>query len=78
LNIHEEQKNRIKLLYAKLYYSYGEYEIGDSFILDVERTKEKSKFVKKQLEIIKSSKKFYINREKTTETKLSLTLRPKK
>lgn len=78
LNIQEEQKNKIKLLYAKLYYSYGEYEIGDSFILDVEKTKNKSKFIKQQIEIIKNSKKFYINREKTTETKLSLTLKPKK
>lgn len=78
LNIEEEQKTRLKLLYAKLYYSYGEYEIGDSFINDVEKTNDKSNFVKKELETIKKNKRFYINREKTIESKLSLSLKPKK
>lgn len=78
LNISEEHKIRIKLLYAKLYYSYGEYQIGDAFVDDIEKIKNKSQFVKKELEVIRKNRKFYINREKSGELKLSLTLKTKK
>lgn len=78
LNMNDEQRTRIKLLYAKLYYSQGEYDLGDIFLHTVEKNNNKSNFIKKQIEEVKRTKKFYINREDTSIKKLSLNLKPKK
>lgn len=78
LNLNEEQIIGIKLLYAKLYYSQGEYDIGDLFYQSVEKTSNKNDFIKKQLDEIRRTRKFYINRDVTIPKKLSLTLKPKK
>ena len=78
LNMNEEQRTRIKLLYAKLYYSQGEYDLGDLFLNAVEKNQNKSNFIKKQIEEVKRTKKFYTNRTDTSIKKLSLNLKPKK
>ena len=78
LKMNEEQRTRIKLLYAKLYYSQGEYDLGDLFLHTVEKNNNKSNFIKKQIEEVKRTKKFYINREDKSIKKLSLNLKPKK
>jgi len=77
LNMTDEKITKIKLLYAIEYYTQGEFTKGDEFLNDVEKSQNKSDFIKKQLEEIRKRKKFYKNRIQEQPKKLSLILKPK-
>lgn len=76
LNLSEEQINIIKLIYARGFYINQQFEIGDSFIKDVEQSKNKSDFILKLLEEIRKNKKLYFNRNKDKILSLSLKMKP--
>lgn len=78
LNIPTDQIDIIRLIYAREYYSQGDYEKGDQFLKTVERSKNKTKFTAKLYEEIRRNKRFYINRSNEESKKLSLKLKPKK
>lgn len=78
LGMNEEQINIVRLLYAKGFYAQGNYEKGDEFLKYVERSKNKSQFLKQMINEIRTNKKFYANRFNEDYPRLSLKMRPKK
>ena len=78
LGMTDEQIDIIHLIYARKFYSQGDYEKGDQFLKTVEKSKNKTKFTLKLFEEVRSNKKFYINRVNKDSQKLVLTLQPKK
>ncbi len=78
LGINEEQIDTIKLIYAREYYSQGNYEKGNQFLKSFEMSKNKTKFTTKLFDEIRKNKKFYINRANDNSKLLSLTLQPKR
>ena len=77
LNFSESKIVLIKLIYAKQYYAQGEYAIGDQLLQSVEKIKNKNAIIKKELDGIRKSKKFYINRTDKQTKKLSLKIKIK-
>lgn len=71
-----EQIDVIKLIFAKKYYSQGNYEMGDTFVKSVERSKDKTPFVLKLFNEVRTNKRFYINRVVGNTKPLKLTLKP--
>ena len=71
-----EQIDVIKLIFAKKYYSQGNYEMGDTFVKSVERSKDKTPFVLKLFNEVRTNKRFYINRVVDDTKPLKLTLKP--
>ena len=71
LGLNEEQRTRIKLLYAREYYSQGQYEKGDEFLKAALQNKNKSKFALKAIEELTRNKRFYINRNNNNITNLT-------
>ena len=69
--------NVVRLIYARKYYSQGDFSKGDEFIKVTERNKNKSTLAKKLLNEIRTKKKFYFNRDDESQ-KLVLSLKPKK
>ncbi len=78
LGIKEEQTDTIKLIYARQFYSQGNYKKGDQFLKSVEQSQNKTKFTTKILNEIRQNKKFYFNRPNAGAKQLSLTMNPKK
>lgn len=69
-----EQIDIIKLIFAKKYYSQGNYEMGDIFVRTVEKSKNKTPFILRLLDEVRTNKRFYINRVVDTSKPLKLTL----
>ncbi|MGM9834376.1 MAG: R3H domain-containing nucleic acid-binding protein [Bacilli bacterium] len=78
LGMTDEQINIIRLIYAREFYSQGNYEKGDQFLKSVEKSKNKTKFTLKLFEEIRKNKRFYINRANEDSQQLVLTLQPQK
>jgi len=78
LGMTEEQTDIVRLIYAREFYSQGDYYKGDQFLNSVEKNKNKTKFVLKLFEEIRRNKRFYFNRNSKKSQKLVLTLQPKK
>ncbi len=76
LNLDEEHKNLVMLVFAKLYYSKGYNVIGDAFIKCVEKSKSKTDNVKSILDYIRRNKQLLTNKGLEKELVLSLTLKP--
>ncbi len=78
LNMQDEEIEIIRLIYARKFYSQGNYKKGDQFLKVVEESKNKTKFTINLLEEIRKNKKFYIHRRNKDSKQLVLTLQPKK
>lgn len=74
LGVQSEQVNIIRLICAKKYYSQGNYEMGDIFVRTVEKSKNKTPFILRLLDEVRTNKRFYINRVVDTSKPLKLTL----
>ena len=68
-NLSDEEINIIKLLIAKNYYTDSYYDIGDRYLKEVEKSKNKSKRVNKLLNEVRKNKLFYKNRNNKLELK---------
>lgn len=77
LGLASETINLIKLIYAREFYTQGNYTKGDLFFKSVEKSKEKTKEVIQIMEEIRKNKRFYKNRQGEDLLQLSLTLIPK-
>ena len=75
LGVPSEQVNIIRLIFAKKYYSQGNYSMGDIFVRTVEKSKNKTPFTLRLLDEVRRNKKFYINRVVGSLTPLKLTLK---
>lgn len=73
----EEETDIIKLLYARWFYQDGNYQKGDEFLKSVEKSQHKTSKTKQIFDTIRTNKKFYINRERENDMKLSLKLQLK-
>ncbi len=60
--LNDEQKSIVSLIMAREHYYQGNYIIGDKYLKQIEKTKNKSKFILSLLDEIRKNKKFYINR----------------
>lgn len=78
VGLDDEQKSIVTLILAKECYIQEKYEIGDQYLKKVERTKNKSKFVKSLFEEVKKNKKFYKNRVEKGQNRLLLIPKEKK
>lgn len=78
LGMTDEQIDIVRLIYAREFYSQGNYEKGEQFLNSVEKSKNKTKFTLKLFEEIRRNKRFYINRTNENPQKLVLTLKPRK
>ncbi len=61
-NIDKEGIDFINLIFAKECYYNGDYSLGDMFLKNVEKSKDKSKFIADYLDEIRKKRKFYKNR----------------
>lgn len=68
----DEEKNIVYLIFAREFYSKEIYILGDKYIKLVEKTKDKTEFVKTLLEEVKKNKKFYKNKVEEEHKKLLL------
>jgi len=73
-----EEIDIIKLIYAREYYSQGDFEKGDQFLKSVEMSDNKTKLTKRIFEEVRTNKKFYMNRTRDNIQRLSLALKVKK
>ena len=73
-----EEIDIIKLIYAREYYSQGDFEKGDQFLKSVEMSNNKTKLTKRIFEEVRTNKKFYMNRTRDNIQRLSLALKVKK
>ncbi len=62
LKLDSEKQSIILLILARDYYARENYTLGDKYLKKVERTKNKSKFVKDLFDEVRKNKKFYKNR----------------
>jgi len=76
LGLSYEQIDLIKLIYAKLYYYQGEYELGDRFLNSVEHIKDKSINVRNIQNYIRTNRNYYINRMHETDLSFVRRLKP--
>ena len=72
-DLSDEQKSIVALIFAKECYAQKNYIIGDRYLKKVERTKNKSKFVKSLFEEVRKNKRFYKNRVEDGQKHLVLT-----
>jgi len=70
------QTNIVKLIYARSFYSQGDYDHGDLFFKAVEKSSVKNDSILKMLDEIRKNKKFYINRTTESANRLSLVIKP--
>lgn len=77
LGMSEEQIQIVLIIYAREYYSQGDYDKGDEFLRSVEKGPGKTNFVSKLLTEIRKNKKFYVNRADEDAVHLVLTLQPR-
>lgn len=73
-----EETDIVKLIYAREFYTQGNYDKGDLFLKSVERSKNKTKETIRIFEEIRKNKRFYQNRQGENPTKLVLSLVPRK
>ena len=71
--LNKEQTDLVFLILAKDSYAKNDFSLGDKFIKQVEKRKEKTKFVISLLEEIRKNKKFYKNRVDDNYKSLLLT-----
>lgn len=71
--LNEEDINIVFLIFAKNYYSEEKYGMGDKCFKTVEKSKNKTNFVKKLLNEVRKNKNFYKNRVEVVEKRLTLT-----
>lgn len=62
IHLTEEEKNIVHLIFAKEWYTLGNYQIGDRYLKVVEKAPNKSKFTNSLLIEIRKNKPFYKNR----------------
>lgn len=73
-----EETDIVKLIYAREFYTQGNYNKGDLFLKSVERSKNKTQETKRIFEEVRKNKRFYQNRQSDNPTELVLSLVPKK
>lgn len=73
IDLTEEQKNIVLLIYTRECYAKENYKEGDKYFKKVERTKKKSKQLKALIEEIRRNKRFYKNRLEEGQKHLVLT-----
>lgn len=78
LGMSREQINKVRLIYAKEYYSQGFYDKGDQFLKAVEQSEDKNTDIINLFNEIQKNKSFYINRAIEKPRQLSLKWQPKK
>ena len=78
LGLSLEEIDIIKLIYAREFYTQGYYNKGDLFLKSFEKSKNKTDNTKKIFEEIRKNKRFYQNRKGDNNTKLVLSISPKK
>lgn len=78
MNLDDEQKSIVALIFARVCYAQENYAIGDQYLKKVEKTKKKSEFVKSLFEEVRKTKKFYKNRVEEGQKLLILTPKTKK
>jgi len=76
LGMSSEQIDTINLIYAREYYSYGNYEMGDKFLKTVEKSKNKTEFTNNLFAEVRANKRFYVNRSNEKPLQLTLRFRP--
>lgn len=76
LLMNSEKVNKIRLLFAREYYSSGNFEKGDQFLKEVEKSQNKTEEVIRILEEIRKNKRFYSNPDKPKTLKLDYLLQP--
>ncbi len=76
LGLNEEEALIVKLVYAREFYTQGNYVKGDLFFKAVEKEKNKTDAVKALLKEVQTNRRFYQNRKEDRDVKLSLTLVP--
>lgn len=79
IGLSPEKTNLIKIIYAREFYTQGNFKKGDLFLTAVERSKSKTKETIQLLNELRANKKFYQNRTEAEETiPLTLSLVPKR
>lgn len=78
LGLSAEEKELIKLIYAREFYINGNFSTGDLFLKSVARSENKTPFIVKKYHEIERNKRFYSNRCITTERPQIRILKPKK
>ena len=78
LGMSKEKINKVRLIYAKEYYSQGFYDKGDQFLKAVEQSEDKSKNIINLCNTIQKNKRFYPNRLVEKPRQLSLKWQPSK
>ena len=78
LGMTDEQIDTIRLIYAREFYSQGNYEKGAQILKSVEKSKNKTKFTSKLFDEVRRNKRFYINRPSEKPQQLALILQPRK
>ena len=59
MQLSEEQKSIILLIYAREYYIQSNYKVGDRYLKEAEKIRSNSKYVKSLIEEIRKNKNFY-------------------
>ena len=59
MQLSEEQKSIILLIYAREYYIQSNYKVGDRYLKEAEKIRSSSKYVKSLIEEIRKNKNFY-------------------
>lgn len=78
LGLSLEKIDIIKLIYAREFYTQGNYDRGDMFLKSFEKSKNKTNNTKKIFEDVRKNKRFYQNRKSGSNIELVFTLSPKK
>lgn len=68
-DLSSEQQNILKLIITRNYYSQKNFKVGDKLYIEVEKSKEKTPFVKELLKEIKTNKKLYQYRSSVKQLK---------
>ena len=76
MGLTDEQIDIVRLIYARSYYTQGNYEKGDEFMKVVERSQNKTPYVMNIFRDIQKNKKFFINRKEGEEQPIPLTIKP--
>ena len=78
LGLTPEKIDIVNLIYAKCFYTQGNFSKGDLFLKSFERSKTKTDNTKKIFEEVRKNKRFYQNRKGESNTELVLKILPKK
>ena len=78
LGMNTNQISIVMLIYAREFYSMGDFEKGDGFILRVEKSQNKTSKVIEIMNEIKRNKKFYQHRRPEQPKGIALSIKPYK